>query len=381
MPLIGGKNVKKTTSSSDSKRHFTVVMGNKENGLYVSSSPSSAARKAVSKLCATDKKRKVQFSIREITQGSKKKTYGPYLGEIEKLAKPIELKGRVIRYKPVAKLSGKTGKKTVVKKMKGGLIKCVEIIFEGDPNDIEKIIDNWITNSLFDIDDELNGLEKEIRREENKLIIGLRNLSDENLAKLYSRKFRDNALYMFSENRSEIEDKNKFKINIKKYLSNNEEIIDELIRYTRLAFCHYGKIGHHIIENIKSSCSDILHKFFDTGDSYETKSKCFRNQQPDFKNFKNKKLYYVFEGFTTLKNDKLIEKLRELNTCLEKIRESHDFKQTWEPMWNTTHHNSENEYTTNNENGSLHAFREIIERWGKLKPKIIDIEGNILLEV
>jgi hypothetical protein len=112
---LGGKNAKKKTSSSDSKRHFTVVMGNKEHGLYVSSSPSSAARKAVSKLCATDKKKKVQFSIREITQGSKKKTYGPYLGEIEKLAKPIELKGRVIRYKPVAKLNRKNGGATNLK--------------------------------------------------------------------------------------------------------------------------------------------------------------------------------------------------------------------------------------------------------------------------
>ena len=122
MPQFGGKNVKKKTSSSSTKRHFTVVMGNKEHGLYVSSSPSSAARKAVSKLCATDKKRKVKFSIREITQGSKKKTYGPYLGTIEKLDKPIELKGRVIRYKPVAKLRGKSGAKSVVKKggMRGG---------------------------------------------------------------------------------------------------------------------------------------------------------------------------------------------------------------------------------------------------------------------
>ena len=83
MPHVGGKNAKKKSSSSTtSKRHFTVVMGNKEHGLYVSSSPSSAARKAVSKLCATDKKRKVQFSIREITQGSKKKTYGPYVGKM-----------------------------------------------------------------------------------------------------------------------------------------------------------------------------------------------------------------------------------------------------------------------------------------------------------
>jgi len=114
MPQTGGKNAKKKSSSS-TKRHFTVVIGNKEHGLYVSSSPSSAARKAVSKLCATDKKKKVQFQIREITQGSKKKTYGPYLGEIEKLAKPIELKGRVIKYKPVAKLSSKSGAK------KGGM--------------------------------------------------------------------------------------------------------------------------------------------------------------------------------------------------------------------------------------------------------------------
>jgi len=74
MPQFGGKTAKK--SSSDSKRHFTVVIGGKEHGLYVSSTPSSAARKAVTKLCAANKSKKVEFSIREITQGSKKKTYG-----------------------------------------------------------------------------------------------------------------------------------------------------------------------------------------------------------------------------------------------------------------------------------------------------------------
>ena len=104
MSQIGGK---------DSKRHFTVVMGGKEHGLYVSSTPSSAARKAVTKLCASNKSKKVEFSIREITQGSKKKTYGPYEGHIEKLKEPIELKGRVIKYKPVARLSGETSKKMV----------------------------------------------------------------------------------------------------------------------------------------------------------------------------------------------------------------------------------------------------------------------------
>ena len=106
---IGGKNAKKT--SSDSKRHFTVVRGDEEGGLYVSSSPSSAAKKAVIKLCTANKSKKVEFYIREITQDSKKKTYGPYLGYIEKLKDPIKLKGRVIKYKPVAKLKRKVNAK------------------------------------------------------------------------------------------------------------------------------------------------------------------------------------------------------------------------------------------------------------------------------
>ena len=101
---------------SSSKRHFTVVMNSNEHGLYVSSTPSSAARKAVSKLCADNKNKKFEFSIRETTQGSSKKIYGPYLGYMQKLDKPIELKGRVIRYKPIAKLKKKS------RKMKGGKI-------------------------------------------------------------------------------------------------------------------------------------------------------------------------------------------------------------------------------------------------------------------
>ena len=123
MPQFRGKNAKKTKkTSSSSKRHFTVVMAGKEHGLYVSSTPSSAARKAVTKLCAANKSKKVEFYIREITQGSKKKTYGPYTGYIQKLKEPIELKGRVIKYKPVAKLSGKTSAKSAEKKggMRGG---------------------------------------------------------------------------------------------------------------------------------------------------------------------------------------------------------------------------------------------------------------------
>lgn len=109
------KILKKDKSIKEFKRHFTVVMRNKEHGLYVSSIPSSAAKKAVSKLCASNKSKKVEFHIREITRDSKKKTYGPYIGHIEKLDKPIKLKEYIIKYNPVAKLKkaemrGGTGK-------------------------------------------------------------------------------------------------------------------------------------------------------------------------------------------------------------------------------------------------------------------------------
>ena len=57
---------------SSSKRHFKVVINSKEHGNYISSTPSSAARKAVSKLCADNKNKKVEFCIRETTQLSNK---------------------------------------------------------------------------------------------------------------------------------------------------------------------------------------------------------------------------------------------------------------------------------------------------------------------
>jgi hypothetical protein len=107
------------------KRHFTVVeKGGKEHGLYVSSTPSSAAKKAVSKLCASNKSKKVEFYLREIIQDSKKKTYGPYEGEMKKLKAPIELKGRVIKYQTKVHL------KKVKKSMKGGESEALKAILE-----------------------------------------------------------------------------------------------------------------------------------------------------------------------------------------------------------------------------------------------------------
>jgi hypothetical protein len=103
----------------------------------VSSTPSSAAKKAVTKLCTANKSKKVEFYIREITQGSKKKIYGPYLGYIDKLKEPIELKGRVIRYKPIAKLSRKKSSKKI---MKGG---------EKTREDLLRVANEWIGHGTY----------------------------------------------------------------------------------------------------------------------------------------------------------------------------------------------------------------------------------------
>jgi hypothetical protein len=126
------------------KRHFTVVEKNgKEHGLYVSSTPSSAAKKAVSKLCSSNKNKKVEFYLREITQGSKKKTYGPYLGEMKKLKKPIELEGRVIRYETKVYLN---------RNMKGGSFRCsakAEKRIIGELCDEDTILINKDKNGQF----------------------------------------------------------------------------------------------------------------------------------------------------------------------------------------------------------------------------------------
>lgn len=82
------------------KRHFTILKNNKEHGLFVGKSPSSVAKKVVSKLSNGNK---VTFQLREITQGSKKKIYGPYEGIKNKLKKPIIVGDRVYKYESTVK--------------------------------------------------------------------------------------------------------------------------------------------------------------------------------------------------------------------------------------------------------------------------------------
>ena len=91
------------------KRSFTIVIGSKENGRYISSSPLSVAKKVLSKLLILHKCKKIEFCIRETTKFSKKKVYGPYLGEMKKLENPIE-------YKPSVHIK----KEKIIIKMRGG---------------------------------------------------------------------------------------------------------------------------------------------------------------------------------------------------------------------------------------------------------------------
>lgn len=88
------------------KRNFTVVEGNKEHGLFVGRSPYSIAKKVVSKL---SNGKKVVFSLREITQGSKKKVYGPYEGYKKKLDKIRKVGDRVYKYESIVKKVEKRG--------------------------------------------------------------------------------------------------------------------------------------------------------------------------------------------------------------------------------------------------------------------------------
>lgn len=101
---------------SSVKRYFTIIIDSKENGRYISSSPLSVAKKVLSKLLKLYKCNKIEYCIRETTQSSKKKIYGPYLGEMKKLKNPIKLNNKIIYYKPVVHI--KKEKKHI--KMRGG---------------------------------------------------------------------------------------------------------------------------------------------------------------------------------------------------------------------------------------------------------------------
>ena len=208
---------------SSSKRHFTVVMNSKEHGNYISSTPSSAARKAVSKLCTNNKNKKVEFCMRETTQGSNKKIYGPYIGYMQKLDKPVELEGRVIRYKPIAKLKKKS------RKMKGG----VEILGKG----FEGIVLRPNINNLLN-DSKVSKLITATPEEAAKLIAFEEELNDKDKKGIYHVKMLSSG---------DITRKN-----INAIPNVNQEKKNEMIYYNFKITYQYGGISiEHFLENFE----------------------------------------------------------------------------------------------------------------------------------
>jgi len=102
------KSAKRTFTIHDARKTdgCPTKFKNKDySGVYVSSNPAGAAKKALTQL-GRIKNNKGQFSLyltmRETTQGSKKKLMS-YKVTREKLKEPLELKGRVIEFQNKSK--------------------------------------------------------------------------------------------------------------------------------------------------------------------------------------------------------------------------------------------------------------------------------------
>ena len=93
--MSGGKKAKKSTVKKDT-RHFTIVEVNGKKiaggeGSYTGKTHSQAARKACGRACKKRKTQKLQFSLRETTQGSDK-SVKKYRCQKLKLKKPVTIK-------------------------------------------------------------------------------------------------------------------------------------------------------------------------------------------------------------------------------------------------------------------------------------------------
>ena len=268
MSQFGGK---------DLKRHFTVVMGGKEHGLYVSSTPSSAAKKAVTKLCAANKSKKVEFHIREITQGSKKKTYGPYSGHIEKLKEPIKLEGRVIKYKPVAKIAGKRSE------MKGGVSefnKSANSVSGLTVGAIEKMFKN------FKVEDQQNPAPfhyKRRLRPTNTLYFGV----------MYLLYINDEKYYPFSIHFIKDEAHIRYLMSLDEYNLNKYDFLN--INEYKLYINNYAFKDYRIIEFKIKVIQSLINIFFKILQELSNSSdKFLENKNKNFNDYLSRLLFIDF---------------------------------------------------------------------------------------
>ena len=355
---------KLTKTYHESKRHFTVVMGGKEHGLYVSSTPSSAAKKAVTKLCAANKSKKVEFSIREITQGSKKKTYGPYKGYIEKLKQPIKLKGRVIKYKPVAKLGVKKG----VQKGGENYTGDYEVIFEG-PDDILGLMDDSDLYAIFSTLD----LSVEITRKFNKIIIKFKNEETRLVEAIEAKDFLIEIFTTLDEwinkrkykNKYELRNKllddiSKIKVYFKKYYFETKftetDLFNKIRRFKIAFFTMNVDIGHNFLSAIEKKLKKIYNISYN-----------LIGIQKNILGY-DRHLFYVIDDYTTLTDKDIIKELKELvksevyMSAAERYQKKIDI---------------EIEAITNSLHKSI--FLQYQDEFNLLRPILIDESGNEIM--
>jgi len=131
-------------------RTFKIVQINNKavnRGRYTTnSSPSSVAKKVFSRLYSEMKTKLKTFMIKETTQGSSKKVYGPYKGKQIKLRKPrmVKFKGTKelvpIRYDTKIYKVKNNHKKNIYK---GGILISRKIINLGHGYKLEKHLSGW----------------------------------------------------------------------------------------------------------------------------------------------------------------------------------------------------------------------------------------------
>jgi hypothetical protein len=281
------------------------------------------------------------------------------------------LKGRVIKYKPVAKLN----KKKIVQK--GGLIYTgkFEIIFKGPQDFLHRIIDEYLIKIFKEY------CKIQITRKNGKIIIELINFSEENLLNLSDIKFFDSIFDIISED-SEYqiteEDffENPIKIYLKEYFySNNSKTsinynIRFLFDYVRIAFCCYDSFE----KEVEHFCDNQFKKnFFNSQYLYDFNLYYFNQHLGGYWSYKNQIKFIVFEGYTSLDNEKdLKKKLSALNKseCLIRLRKSK--QEFFDEMIRGAN---------DDECLNCHVIADLYKTWGNFEPKIIDKEGNILVEV
>ena len=168
-------------------RYFKTISVNNKiyqagSGRYTSkTSPQSAAKKAFTQLSKQYKTNKLTICIKETTQGSSKKEYGPYVCEKVKLKKPLKIMFNdtlvTIKYKTKIHLVTKKSKQKggMTKSGLYGYLRTKELPKNGDDY---KIIANLINNDTITTINQINNRVSPPVNQPNSVPPGFNNLGE-----------------------------------------------------------------------------------------------------------------------------------------------------------------------------------------------------------